>query len=116
MQEFCIFCIKNIPKLIDLISYGFLLLIFVLGIDKLFYFFLDFLGLKKYNRSQRSVYEKMSQKKMGRPNSDNPKTTEVKARINKEQKNLLETYCTQKNVTKAEAVRIGIDKLRDDLK
>ena len=53
---------------------------------------------------------------MGRPNSDNPKTTEVKARINKEQKKLLETYCTQKNVTKAEAVRIGIDKLRDDLK
>lgn len=54
-------------------------------------------------------------KKMGRPKLANPKTTEVKARIDNEQKELLKKYCTKKNITIAEALRDGINKLKDDL-
>lgn len=53
--------------------------------------------------------------KMGRP-TDNPKTHQVMVRLDKDTETILETYCRQENVTKAEAMRRGARKLKDDIK
>lgn len=58
----------------------------------------------------------MSQKKMGRPKVANPKTIEVKTKIDNNQKELLDKYCNKNNIKVAEALRIGINKLIDELK
>ena len=69
---------------------------------------------------------------MGRP-TDNPKETSIHVRLDAECVEVLEKYCEQENigraeatrqgiiceqeqVTKAEAARRGIKKLKDDLK
>lgn len=57
----------------------------------------------------------MASSKMGRP-TDNPKDKTLFVRLDGESSEVLETYCEQKQVTKAEAARRGIKKLKDDLK
>ncbi len=57
----------------------------------------------------------MASPKMGRP-TDNPKDKTLFVRLDSESSDALEAYCEQEQVTKAEAARRGIKKLRDDLK
>lgn len=47
----------------------------------------------------------------GRPKVDNPKTVEVKARIDEETHKRLVDYCKKNNTTKTEVVREGIEKV-----
>lgn len=54
-------------------------------------------------------------RKMGRP-TDNPKGTSIHVRLDEESKTILAKYCEQEQVTKMEATRRGIKKLKDDLK
>ena len=54
-------------------------------------------------------------KKMGRP-TDNPKRHEIKARVDDETFQILNTYCVERGKSKAEGVRDGINKLKSDLK
>lgn len=54
-------------------------------------------------------------KKMGRP-TDNPKGTSIHVRLDEEASVTLAKYCEQEQVTKMEATRRGIKKLKDDLK
>lgn len=56
----------------------------------------------------------MANKKMGRP-TDNPKDKTLFIRLDSESNEALEANCEQKKVTKAEAARRGIKKLKDDL-
>ena len=51
----------------------------------------------------------------GRPKSDNPKSESVHLRLTTEDKELLDTYCLQENVARAEAIRTGIRKLEDEI-
>ena len=55
-----------------------------------------------------------TQKKMGRP-TDNPKGTSIHVRLDSECVHILEKYCKQENVGKAEATRQGILCLKDRL-
>ena len=57
----------------------------------------------------------MDSPKMGRP-TDNPKDKTLFVRLDGESSEVLEAYCKQEDVTKAEAARRGIKKLKDDLK
>ncbi len=57
----------------------------------------------------------MASSKMGRP-TDNPKDKTLFVRLDNESAEVLEAYCEEKQVTKAEAARQGIKKLKDDLK
>jgi hypothetical protein len=52
---------------------------------------------------------------MGRP-TDNPKDKTLFVRLDSESSDTLDAYCEQEQVTKAEAARRGIKKLKDDLK
>lgn len=54
------------------------------------------------------------QKKMGRP-TDNPKGTSVHVRLDAECVDVLEKYCEQEHVGRAEAIRRGIICLKDTL-
>lgn len=54
-------------------------------------------------------------KKMGRP-TENPKGTPMHVRLDEEASAILNKYCDQENVSKMEAARRGIKKLKDDLK
>lgn len=54
--------------------------------------------------------------KMGRPPSDNPKDVRITVRLDKDIYLILEKYCWQENITKANAIRRGIIKLKDDIK
>ena len=54
-------------------------------------------------------------KKMGRP-TDNPKEYPIHARLDEEANAILLAYCEQEEVSKMEATRRGIKKLKDDLK
>ncbi len=54
-------------------------------------------------------------KKMGRP-TDNPKPYKLAVKCDEECKTILDDYCLQENVSKMEAARRGIKKLKDDLK
>lgn len=47
----------------------------------------------------------------GRPKIDNPKSIDVKVRIDEETKNTLDRYCDENNLTRAEAIRFAIKKL-----
>ena len=51
---------------------------------------------------------------MGRP-TDNPKDKTLFVRLDNESSEILEAYCGEKQVPKAEAARRGIKKLKDDL-
>ena len=57
----------------------------------------------------------MSGSKMGRP-TDKPKDKALFIRLDRECDQVLEAYCKQEQVAKAEAARRGIKKLKDDLK
>lgn len=57
----------------------------------------------------------MANSKIGRP-TDNPKDKSLFVRLDHESSEVLEAYCQQQQITKAEAARRGIKKLRDDLK
>ncbi len=52
----------------------------------------------------------------GRPKIDNPKTERITVRLDIESSKTLNEYCKKKNVEKAEAVRIGIARLKSDIK
>lgn len=54
--------------------------------------------------------------KMGRPPTENPRNGRVTVRINKDEEALLEQYCNQEGVDRAEAIRRGIAKLAADIK
>lgn len=57
----------------------------------------------------------MSAKRLGRP-TDNPKDERITVRLDNKSQEILTRYCEKENKTKAEAVRDGIKKLKDDLK
>ena len=52
----------------------------------------------------------------GRPKSENPKNNRITVRLDKQHTEILEAYCKEKNVEKAEAIRTGILKLKSDIK
>lgn len=51
----------------------------------------------------------------GRPKSDNPKMAQETVRLDNEHLQILKDYCQQEKVEKAEAIRRGIRKLKQDL-
>lgn len=51
----------------------------------------------------------------GRP-TDNPKGTSLHVRLDCESKEILEEYCKQEKLTKAEGIREGIKLLRSKIK
>lgn len=51
----------------------------------------------------------------GRP-TDNPKGTPIHVRLDKESEEILKAYCEQEKVSKMEAARRGIKKLKSELK
>ena len=51
----------------------------------------------------------------GRPKIDNPKSERITVRLDKESVEILELYCKEKNVEKAEAVRRGISWLKSEI-
>ena len=52
----------------------------------------------------------------GRPKSDNPKADRITIRLDNEHAQIIQDYCEQEKVEKAEAIRRGIQKLRSDIK
>ncbi|WP_061415343.1 hypothetical protein [Lactococcus sp. DD01] len=54
-------------------------------------------------------------RRVGRPTND-PKETRMSVSFNAEQAKLIKDYSQEKNVSKAEAVRHGVNKLKDELK
>ena len=64
--------------------------------------------------SESEVKTLPENKKMGRP-TNNPKGTPMHVRLDEEAATILERYCKQKQVSKMEAARRGIKKLKDDL-
>lgn len=52
----------------------------------------------------------------GRPKSDNPKSNSLHVRLDKETKEILETYCEQEKVAKTEGIRRGIHRLKSEIK
>ena len=50
---------------------------------------------------------------MGRPKSDNPKSEQVTVRLDREHSEILKEYCEKEKVEKAEAIRRGIRKLKE---
>ena len=59
--------------------------------------------------------DEMSASKLGRP-TDNPRRNKISIRINDRSKELLDRYCSEKGVTKTDAIERGIIKLEEDLK
>ena len=53
-------------------------------------------------------------RKTGRP-TDNPKTAPIHVRLDAESEKILKLYCQQKGVSKMEAARRGIKRLKDEL-
>lgn len=53
--------------------------------------------------------------KIGRP-TDNPKEERITVRLDRESIEILNNYCNQQDVGKAEAIRQGIKRLKDDIK
>lgn len=49
--------------------------------------------------------------RIGRPKSKNPKTIEVKARIDEKTNERLNNYCEKNGITKTQVVRDGINKI-----
>ena len=58
----------------------------------------------------------MSQKKMGRPPSKDPKDTMFRVRLNDESMEKLKDSSKKLNITLSDVVRKGIDMVYDDLK
>lgn len=59
--------------------------------------------------------EENGKKKMGRP-TDNPKNVRITVRLDEECSQILNNYCGQEKVEKAEAIRRSIYKLKSDIK
>lgn len=51
----------------------------------------------------------------GRP-TDNPKGKPIHVRLDSKSESILDEYTEQENVSRAEAIRRGIEKLEDDIK
>lgn len=51
----------------------------------------------------------------GRP-TDNPKNNKITVRLDEESSRIMEQYCEQESIEKAEAVRRGLKKLEADIK
>lgn len=51
----------------------------------------------------------------GRP-TDNPKKERITVRLDESSSEILDAYCNQESVERAEAIRRGIKKLEDDIK
>ena len=54
-------------------------------------------------------------KKVGRP-TDNPKGKPIHVRLDKKSDEILNKYCNEYQVSRAEGIRRGINKLESDLK
>lgn len=52
----------------------------------------------------------------GRPKSNNPKSERITIRLGNEHLKIIQSYCEQEKIDKAEAIRRGIWKLRSDIK
>jgi len=52
----------------------------------------------------------------GRPKAENPKSNDVKVRLDDETNTKLNNYCTEHGITRAEAIRRGIHLLLDEQK
>lgn len=52
----------------------------------------------------------------GRPPIENPKSERITVRLGKEESALLNAYCEQEKIDRAEAVRRGIKNLASELK
>lgn len=52
--------------------------------------------------------------RIGRPPSDNPKSVEVKARIDEKTARRLLAYCERLGITKTEALRKGIERILEE--
>lgn len=78
---------------------------------------LDFLADVNYNIfvADKKRGDTMSPR-TGRPKIENPKSERITVRLDTESSKTLSDYCKQKNVEKAEAVRIGISRLKPDIK
>ena len=77
----------------------------------------DFLSHNNYYLivAQKSEVIVMSPRK-GRPKADNPKTIEVKARIDEKTNDKLNEYCEKHNVTRTDVVRKGIENVLENEK
>ena len=53
--------------------------------------------------------------KMGRP-TDNPKNYKITVRLDDESARIMNTYCKQENIERAEAVRRGLKKLESEIR
>lgn len=49
--------------------------------------------------------------KVGRPKSDNPKADKFSFRLNSHTVQILDEYCKANNVSRSEAIRIGVEAL-----
>lgn len=54
--------------------------------------------------------------RMGRPPSKDPKTDSVNIRLDNECKEILQEYCLKHGIKRAEAIRQGIKRLKEDNK
>ncbi len=52
----------------------------------------------------------------GRPKIENPKKERITVRLDNESVEILNEYCLQNKVDKAEAIRNGIQKLKSEIK
>lgn len=75
------------------------------------------MGLRKYNliKGYKKGGEKMVAKKRGRP-TNNPKTNPIHVRLDEDTLFVLDCYCKQEVIPRTEGIRIGIRKLKDDIK
>ena len=49
----------------------------------------------------------------GRPKSDNPKSERITVRLDSEYTEILDDYCTKKQINRAEGIRQGIKMLKE---
>lgn len=47
----------------------------------------------------------------GRPKTDSPKSVDVKVRLDEKTNKLLQDFCEKNGLKRAEAIRLGIEKL-----
>lgn len=78
---------------------------------------LDFCNTKIYNQlcNTKAKGDDGMSPRTGRP-TDNPKGKPLTIRLDNESQEILDDYCKQEMVNKGEAVRIGIKKLKHDIK
>ena len=70
---------------------------------------LDLLELKYYNNIvELKKWGDEVSPRTGRPKAENPKSTDIKVRIDDETSKRLDEYCKAHSITRAEAIRRGI--------